>query len=379
MRTLPLLVIALFSGTEATFLQSDILAAEGLVKLGLHVAQNGYPNAERCTLKNVAVRKEWSALHKSEKLDYIRAVKCLQSKPAKTPTAVASGARTRYDDFVATHINQTLTIHGNGNFLSWHRYFVWAYEEALRNECGYKGYQPYYNWPMWSEDPLKSPLFDGSETSISGDGAFVTNRTALCHPTPDRCYVMLQPGTGGGCVSGPFADWEVNLGPKLTIGDSPPNPQTDGLGYNPRCIKRDFNKQASNATNDATTSALIRNSPDILTFQTDMHPSPGVIGVHNGGHFTWGGDPGGDVYSSPADPAFWFHHAMIDRTWWVWQNQDLKKRVNVVAGTLTSMNKPPTRNATLDDTMGFGYVGQPNITIRDAQSTLGGPFCYIYV
>lgn len=33
-------------------------------------------------------------------------------------------------------------IHGNGLFLTWHRYFVWAYEQALRNECGYRGYQP---------------------------------------------------------------------------------------------------------------------------------------------------------------------------------------------------------------------------------------------
>lgn len=29
-----------------------------------------------------------------------------------------------------------------GNFASWHRYYTWAFEEALRNECGYKGAQP---------------------------------------------------------------------------------------------------------------------------------------------------------------------------------------------------------------------------------------------
>lgn len=69
-------------------------------------------------------------------------MKCLQSKPAKTPASVAPGAKTRYDDFVATHINQTLTIHYTGNFLSWHRYYTWVYEEALRNECGYTGTQP---------------------------------------------------------------------------------------------------------------------------------------------------------------------------------------------------------------------------------------------
>lgn len=50
-------------------------------------------------------------LSKVEKLDYINAVKCLQSRPARTPASKSSGARTRFDDFVATHINQTLTIH----------------------------------------------------------------------------------------------------------------------------------------------------------------------------------------------------------------------------------------------------------------------------
>jgi len=33
-------------------------------------------------------------------------------------------------------------IFSQGNFLSWHRYYTWAYEQALRNECGYNGTQP---------------------------------------------------------------------------------------------------------------------------------------------------------------------------------------------------------------------------------------------
>lgn len=32
--------------------------------------------------------------------------------------------------------------HMQGNFLTWHRYYVWAYEYALQNECGYNGTQP---------------------------------------------------------------------------------------------------------------------------------------------------------------------------------------------------------------------------------------------
>ena len=33
-------------------------------------------------------------------------------KPAKTPAAIASGARSRFDDFIVTHILQTMSIHG---------------------------------------------------------------------------------------------------------------------------------------------------------------------------------------------------------------------------------------------------------------------------
>ena len=83
--------------------------------------------------------------------------------------------------------------------------------------------------------------------------------------------------------------------------------------------------------------------------------------------------------SSPSDPYFWNHHAQIDRIWWIWQNQNLKERRFTIAGTLTFQNVPPTRNATLDDVMTFGeYLGFPNMTIKEASSTLAGPFCYIY-
>ena len=99
-----------------------------------------------------------------EKLDYIRAVNCLAKLPAKTPASVAPGAKSHYDDLVVTHIQQSLSIHGTGNFLSWYRYFTWTFEQMLRNECGYKGYQPYCNWAYWAADPKSGPFFDGSDT-----------------------------------------------------------------------------------------------------------------------------------------------------------------------------------------------------------------------
>lgn len=92
-------------------------------------------------------------------------MQCLQSLPSRTPAAAAPGARTRFDDFVALHINQTMFIHYSATFLSWHRYYLWTYEQALVHECGFTGAQPvrfpplpvspslltakqYWDWPL---------------------------------------------------------------------------------------------------------------------------------------------------------------------------------------------------------------------------------------
>lgn len=50
---------AVIGAAGAMLMETDILAAAGLAKLGLHVAINGYPNPEQCTLENVSVRREW--------------------------------------------------------------------------------------------------------------------------------------------------------------------------------------------------------------------------------------------------------------------------------------------------------------------------------
>jgi hypothetical protein len=46
-----------------------------------------------------------------ERKAYTDAVLCLQSKPSKLADGLAPGAKSRYDDFVAIHINNTMTIH----------------------------------------------------------------------------------------------------------------------------------------------------------------------------------------------------------------------------------------------------------------------------
>ncbi|KAG7133880.1 Tyrosinase P like protein [Verticillium longisporum] len=146
-------------------------------------------SVEGFSLHNANIRKDW---------------------PSKVGSSDVPGARTRYDDFVAIHINQTLSIHGTGNFLTWHRYFIHSYVTALRDECGYEGYQPYWNWFKYRDNPTENPLFDGSEYSIGGDGEFWEHNGS----TAGMGFVKIPSGDGGGCVTtGPLANMIINIGP----------------------------------------------------------------------------------------------------------------------------------------------------------------------
>lgn len=105
------------------------------------------------------------------------------------------------------------------------------------------------------------------------------------------------------------------------------------------------------------------------------------LGPHGGGHWSMGGDPGRDLFASPADPAFYLHHTMIDRVWWMWQMQSPAERTSgptAVGGTITFLDSPPSRNASLDDYNDYGYAAKPPRQIGELVSTTAGPFCYVY-
>lgn len=174
----------------------------------------------------------------------------------------------------------------------------------------------------------------------------------------------------------------VHLGPVAPMIDPAPpaNPRPDGYGDNPRCLRRDISNQLTSQyarTQDIV--SLITTSADIGTFQNVMQGGAGGfggMGVHGAGHFTIAGDPGGDFYTSPNDPAFWVHHSMIDRTWYIWQSQDLENRLEVIAGGTNMMGGGPPQS--LDDPVDLGVAADKVYTIRELVSTVDGPFCYVY-
>jgi hypothetical protein len=76
----------------------------------------------------------------------------------------------------------------------------------------------YWDWGADADAMEKSPVFDGSDTSLSGNGASIPNQLDIKVPLGNYTPTVLPPGTGGGCVtSGPFASYTVNMGPSFPI------------------------------------------------------------------------------------------------------------------------------------------------------------------
>ncbi|KAI0120706.1 tyrosinase [Xylariales sp. AK1849] len=348
-----------------------------------NVAQAALVNASStCNSSNIVVRKPWGSLSETDRKGYTDAVLCLQSLPPKTPLSLVPGVRSRFDDFVAAHMNQTLTIHETGSFLSWHRWFVYNYELALKNECGYNGTQPYWNWGLYASDPASSPIFDGSDYSLSGDGEYIAGRGDLLLDSGDNVTIHRAAGTGGGCItSGPFKNMTVTLGPMSLPVDNGTTITGSITDVNLRCLSRDLSAAVNqDFANSTSVINLITEHDDIASFQDVMQGvlGSGDLGVHGGGHYVIGGDPASDVYISPNDPVFYLHHGMIDLVWWVWQLMDFDNRQFEISGTRTFRNSPASDNATMDDIIDLGYAGGYPITIRELTSTIDGPLCYTY-
>jgi hypothetical protein len=78
---------------------------------------------------------------------------------------------------------------------------------ALQQMSLYKrltDFHKYWNWGTHALDQNKSPVFDGSSTSLGGDGEFRAHNGSLA----GQKKIFIPSGKGGGCVkSGPFKEY----------------------------------------------------------------------------------------------------------------------------------------------------------------------------
>jgi len=238
----------------------------------------------------------------------------------------------------------------------------------------------YWDWTLDADlgahSFVDSPIFRVN-TAFGGNGEYIDTST-LNHT---NLYPEKIPGkTGGGCITGgPFADLKVNLGPGKS------------LAFNPRCLARDFAPQLAVLTLNSSVVEWTLSAKTFSEFDVRVQGAgPGVadLGYHGGGHFAIGGDTGdmGNLYSSPADPLFWMHHANIDRLWDKWQRMNWQSRKEEITGPDTQFAYPwdfygpvPYKNVTLDSRLDLGALvgeGGRYRTVREVMDTVG--LCYRY-
>lgn len=314
-------------------------------------------------------------------------------QPSNLDPATYPAAINRYFDYAVIHVMQTNKVHISGYFATWHRYFTHLFEQDLRNLCGYTGPFPYWNPADTYSDIHNNVVFDGSEYSMSGDGA--PNNTGPIALGPN---LVIPHGSGGGCVtSGPFADLTTTLGfidPLFLLTGKPLPPNTFNL--NESCLVRDLNQYvASTWTTPANVSAAVHApSAAALEYAYNGIIGQAALGIHSAGHFTIGG-PMSSIHVSPQDrklctvkarkylltrlTAIWYPlHVFIDLVYTSWQinNPDI---ANTLYGTETANNAPPSPNVTLSSVEpGFGYLESQTFLVSDLISTTAGPFCYRY-
>lgn len=196
-----------------------------IVSIAAAASASAIPRADGACA-NPAIRKEWRELTDAEKAEYIRAATCLRGLP-KAKYADIDAVTTRMDDLVYTHFSLNTEIHFVANFLPWHRWYVKLHEDLLRDECGFTGTQPYWDWSIDADalNTPNSPVFD-PVTGFGGDG----KRTGSDVPGFQRCV-----------VDGPFANTNLTLAMGW--------PDMNEPGNRLHCFTREFNGGMGNDAN----------------------------------------------------------------------------------------------------------------------------------
>ncbi|KAF6813124.1 amino acid transporter [Colletotrichum sojae] len=320
---------------------------------------NGTFSNSTCTSLNQ--RKAWHTLSNDEKSDYLQAVKCLMTSPAKSGI---TGAKTRWDELHSCHVEQSNFIHGVGAFLPWHRLYLRLHEYLLQSECGYKGALPY-----WDEQRDLEVLGGIENASVWGSDeySFGTNG------------VETETGDPGCVVDGPFANTTLRMD------------QVWGVDYyDEYCLSRRWNQTAWEFANQTNVDAcFVKETYDEANFCYVDSP-------HSCGHLATGGTME-NQNASPGDPVFFLHHANLDRLWQKWQEADLPARLTDMSGSIippefimkqnrwlypskayTDYDGNPGNVTTLNHVLWMGGI-MPNRTIAEVMELRGEVNCAEYI
>ncbi|KAJ2001139.1 hypothetical protein GGI02_000879 [Coemansia sp. RSA 2322] len=248
--------------------------AFGLVLLGARgtAGQTLPPGAAALpACAQITVRKEVRSLNPTEWQAYAN--------------AVAAAYTDKWIDWFGFYHNLVASnVHGNSNFLVFHRHYINSYEAILRS------YNPAISIPYWNamidyQKPDKSAVLGSSY--LGGDGTGSKN-----------CVTTGIAGT-----------WTLSYPKSHCLCRNFNNGTTINSWYSPEYITSVLQKSATYAD----LRAGIENS------------------IHGAVHLGIGGDM--DTMHSPSDPVFFLHHVNIDRLYAQWQAVKPDSRTYMYDGT----------------------------------------------
>ncbi|KAI0197510.1 putative tyrosinase [Astrocystis sublimbata] len=282
-----------------------------------------------------AARREWRSLNSRQRLEYLRAVKCLSTIPSN----ICNG--TLHDEFAYIHRNIGDYSHEAAPFLPWHRYFIHIYEQTLKERCHYTGTLPYWDWTQDWANLTQAPIWSAVE-GFGGNGD-------SDHPAP----------VGGGyCVQdGPFAGLQV---------------QYYNEDWRPHCLSRGFLAAESYLEHfgahrlNSSAIASVLDIPDYFRFLLMLEDGPhSAIPIIVRGDFS--------RFTAPNDPIFFLHHAQLDRLWWQWQSAHPDRTL--------AYHGPSRHNSTkaaqLTDLIEMAGLA-PNVQVSSVMATNSRLLCYEY-
>lgn len=159
----------------------------------------------------------------------------------------------------------------------------------------------------------------------------------------------IPPGSGGSCiVMGPFRNTTVSLGP-----------------FPPSYIETGVPDNWTEANLHCLTGVQsLLSVTDIENFQFQLNP------IHRGGHISVGGQLA-DFYVSPLEPAFFLHHAQIDRLWSLWQGAEKGRRESY--NGMSTFQDPPGETPEVHWGTVISFVPvEESITLDEAKDPMGG-------
>ena len=131
----------------------------------------------RATCSSVRVRQEWDSVSTKDRQNFVDSLKCLMGK---APNGQFPASKSRYEDFVALHQTLTPRVHSNSKFLLWHRYYLWTFEQVLRDDCGLTGPLPWFDETRYAGKFSQSSIFSSQWFGgISLNGNCVTDGVSI--------------------------------------------------------------------------------------------------------------------------------------------------------------------------------------------------------